>query len=256
MGYWLAPGLRNTPDPDEYVRIGPDQLRPRDGRYELRVTNELEETLFLDHGRLLAVDHPEGVEVHPAEGMTREPRRLSVVRGPRPARSPAPPTTGSATGPRPWPANRPALRGGLRAAPAPRLRRAPRVDPRPRGGPRRPQPARCSRPGPTTRSRATTWPRRSGAGPSAARCWKSRTTRASWRPALDVGVPVGRPQTDRPRPEGRPAGLRAAGSASSPTCASTGTASPLGRAARACPSSPGGSTRCRAELVERGFSAR
>ncbi|HEY6548166.1 MAG TPA: FG-GAP-like repeat-containing protein, partial [Vicinamibacteria bacterium] len=78
MGYWLAPGLRNTPDPDEYVRIGPGQLHPRNGTYELRVTNELEETLFLDHGRLLAVDHPEGVEVHPAEGMTREPRAFRL----------------------------------------------------------------------------------------------------------------------------------------------------------------------------------
>ena len=31
------------------MRIRGDQLRARDGRYELRVTNELEETLFLDH---------------------------------------------------------------------------------------------------------------------------------------------------------------------------------------------------------------
>jgi hypothetical protein len=74
MGYWLAPGLRNTPDPVEYVRLAPGQLAPRAGRYELRVTNELEETLFLDHLHLLAVDHPTEVEVHPAEGMTREPR--------------------------------------------------------------------------------------------------------------------------------------------------------------------------------------
>ena len=28
MGYWQAPGLRNTPDPDEYVRIPGDKLRP------------------------------------------------------------------------------------------------------------------------------------------------------------------------------------------------------------------------------------
>jgi hypothetical protein len=82
MGYWLGPGVRNTPDPDEYVRLAPGQLRAKEGRYELRVTNELEETLFLDHVRLLAVDHPEGVEVHPAEGMTRVPRvfRLFAAR--------------------------------------------------------------------------------------------------------------------------------------------------------------------------------
>src|SRR5262249_8370522 len=69
MGYWEGPGAYNEPDPDEYVRLTDDQLRPRDGRYELRVTNELEEVLFADRFALLAVDHPEGVEVYPNEGM-------------------------------------------------------------------------------------------------------------------------------------------------------------------------------------------
>ena len=45
-GWGRASGTQ--PDPDEYVRIRGDQLKPRDGRYELRVTNELEETLFVD----------------------------------------------------------------------------------------------------------------------------------------------------------------------------------------------------------------
>src|SRR5262249_21010326 len=48
MGHWEAPGVWSQPDPDEYVRIPPGTLMPRDGRYELRVTNELEETLFAD----------------------------------------------------------------------------------------------------------------------------------------------------------------------------------------------------------------
>jgi tetratricopeptide (TPR) repeat protein len=74
MGYWEAPGLFNTPDPDEYVRIGGDQLRERDGRYELRITNELEEALFIDRAQLLAIAHPREVEVYPNEGMTNPPR--------------------------------------------------------------------------------------------------------------------------------------------------------------------------------------
>jgi Flp pilus assembly protein TadD len=74
MGYWEAPGIRNTPDPDEYVRIRGDQLRPRDGAYELRVTNELEETLFVDRLQLLAVTHPTDVEIFPNEGMTDPPK--------------------------------------------------------------------------------------------------------------------------------------------------------------------------------------
>ncbi|HZM91250.1 MAG TPA: FG-GAP-like repeat-containing protein [Blastocatellia bacterium] len=85
MGYWEAPGVRNHPDPDEYVRIRDDQLRVRDGRYELRVTNELEEALYVDHLRLIAIDHPSDTEVYPNEGMTSPPRRfkLFTTRGAR-----------------------------------------------------------------------------------------------------------------------------------------------------------------------------
>jgi hypothetical protein len=73
MGYLHAPGVRNVPDPDEYVRIPGDRLVPRDGRLELRVTNELEETVFLDRLQLIAVTHPAGAAVFPAEGLTSPP---------------------------------------------------------------------------------------------------------------------------------------------------------------------------------------
>jgi hypothetical protein len=69
MGYWVSPEVRSLPDTDEYVRVRGDQLVERDGRYELRVTNELEEVLYLDHVKLLAVAHPADVEVYPNEGM-------------------------------------------------------------------------------------------------------------------------------------------------------------------------------------------
>ena len=74
MGYWEGPGEWNHPDPDEYVRLTDDQLRPRNGRYELRVTNELEEGLFVDHLALLAVAHPADVEVFPTRGYGRHRR--------------------------------------------------------------------------------------------------------------------------------------------------------------------------------------
>jgi hypothetical protein len=78
MGYWEGPGVRNTPDPDEYVRIRGDQLQPKDGRYELRVTNELEEGVFLDRVQLLGVSHPRDVEIFPNEGMTDPPKPFRV----------------------------------------------------------------------------------------------------------------------------------------------------------------------------------
>lgn len=87
MGNWVGPGIWNDPDPDEYVRIRGDQLKPRNGRYELRVTNELEEALFIDRLHLVAVDHSVGVEAYPNEGLIGPPRppfAVTTVRGARP----------------------------------------------------------------------------------------------------------------------------------------------------------------------------
>src|SRR4030095_13793756 len=63
MGYLEEPRRYNKPDADEYVRIRSDQWKETNGRYELRVTNELEEALFVDRLQLLAVAHPAGTEV-------------------------------------------------------------------------------------------------------------------------------------------------------------------------------------------------
>ena len=86
MGYLEEPGRHNTPDPDEYVRIRGDQLRERNGHYELRVTNELEEALFADQFQLVVVSHAAGTEVYPNEGMTDPPRpfKLYQTRGAHP----------------------------------------------------------------------------------------------------------------------------------------------------------------------------
>jgi len=89
MGYQHAPGVWSVPDPVESVRIAPEQLRPRDGRYELRVTNELEEVLYLDRIELVAIDHPKDVLIFPDEGMTEAPKpdRLVAARDPRAPRA-------------------------------------------------------------------------------------------------------------------------------------------------------------------------
>jgi len=89
MGYLEEPGVYNVPDPDEYVRISDEQLRERHGRYELRVTNELEEVLYLDHLRLMAVTHSADEEMFPNEGMRVHPApyHLFAVRNVRPLAS-------------------------------------------------------------------------------------------------------------------------------------------------------------------------
>ncbi len=127
MGYWLAPGLRNTPDPDEYVRIDGARLRPRDGRYELRITNELEESLFLDRAELVAIAHPANVDVHPNEGLVPDSAAVRHLLGAGPAsparrrRRPRPRCPGA------YPHDRPTLRGRLHARTRSRIRRGSRA---------------------------------------------------------------------------------------------------------------------------------
>ena len=48
----------------EYLRLPGGLLRPRDGRYQVRLTEELWETGYVDEARLLAVDHPDSVQVY------------------------------------------------------------------------------------------------------------------------------------------------------------------------------------------------
>ena len=50
-------------DHDEYVQIPAEALRAVDGRYEVRITEELHEVSYLDQVQLIAVDHPRGLEI-------------------------------------------------------------------------------------------------------------------------------------------------------------------------------------------------
>ena len=64
VGLQIARGAVLPADPDELVVIGgAGSLAPRDGRYELEVTSEFREVVYIDHARLIAVDHAPGVEI-------------------------------------------------------------------------------------------------------------------------------------------------------------------------------------------------
>ena len=76
LGYFIAPGEYAQPQVLEHVKIEPAQLRPRDGVYELRVTEPMEEAAYVDQLELWAIDHPAGWLVFPDE-------RLAVT-GPPP----------------------------------------------------------------------------------------------------------------------------------------------------------------------------
>ena len=83
---WRSPlGLRiNAQDTaavtqtEDWVKIRGDQLAPRDGVYDVRITAELWETHFFDHVSLMAVDHPANTEIFVDERFSREAPALEV----------------------------------------------------------------------------------------------------------------------------------------------------------------------------------
>lgn len=47
----------------EYISLNGDWLAPRNGQYEIRLTEELSEVSYFDHVSLIAVDHPASTEI-------------------------------------------------------------------------------------------------------------------------------------------------------------------------------------------------
>jgi tetratricopeptide (TPR) repeat protein len=62
-----TPAGWNYPDTDEYVRVTGEQLKPHNDVYSLLMNNQLEEVIFFDAVKLLAVDHPAETEIYPNE---------------------------------------------------------------------------------------------------------------------------------------------------------------------------------------------
>ena len=100
---WRSPlGLRiNAQDTagvtqtEDWIKMGGDQLAPKDGAYDVRITAELWETHFFDHVSLLVVDHPEGTEIFVDERFVVPPAKLG--RAPKAAPGCRPPSAGSSS---------------------------------------------------------------------------------------------------------------------------------------------------------------
>lgn len=67
LGYFVAPADYAAAQPADYVKIAPNQLRSRNGRYEVRVTEPMEEAAYVDRLELLAIDHPAAWQAFPDE---------------------------------------------------------------------------------------------------------------------------------------------------------------------------------------------
>ncbi|HTP85584.1 MAG TPA: ASPIC/UnbV domain-containing protein, partial [Bryobacteraceae bacterium] len=85
----LAAGLgEKIPRTEEWYKLPGDRIQPRDGRYDLRVTDELWETYYIDSYSLMVVDHPRGTEIFSDERFPLPPTaKLYTTTEPRPFRT-------------------------------------------------------------------------------------------------------------------------------------------------------------------------
>lgn len=67
IGFFIQPGVYAPPDPSEAVRIPPETIQPKEGRYLLRITEPLEEISYIDELKLKVYDHPATCEIYPDE---------------------------------------------------------------------------------------------------------------------------------------------------------------------------------------------
>ena len=91
VGHWVGPNQRDIPRPVEYIKIDRNMIREKGdphvsqnqrdmghpevggGTLSFRFMEPLEEAVYLDQVRLLAVDHPGNVDVYPNEYFASNP---------------------------------------------------------------------------------------------------------------------------------------------------------------------------------------
>ncbi|MGA2340430.1 MAG: hypothetical protein ABSF75_11070, partial [Terracidiphilus sp.] len=73
VGHWFTPARRNTPNPGEWVKIDGANVALVNGKISVRFMEPMEEVNYIDQLRMVAVDHPEDVEVNPDERFLDDP---------------------------------------------------------------------------------------------------------------------------------------------------------------------------------------
>ncbi len=73
VGHWFTPERRNIPNPREWIKVDGETIAPVNGRISLRFMEPMEEVNYIDQLRLVAVDHPQNVEVNPDERFLDDP---------------------------------------------------------------------------------------------------------------------------------------------------------------------------------------
>jgi len=73
VGHWFTPTRRNIPNPGEWVKIDSAHVATVNGKVSVRFMEPMEEVNYIDQLRMIAVDHPENVEVNPDERFLDDP---------------------------------------------------------------------------------------------------------------------------------------------------------------------------------------
>ena len=73
VGHWFTPTRKNIPNSGEWIKVDGDRLASVGGKLSLRFIEPMEEVNYIDQLRLVAVDHPEDVEVNPDERFLDDP---------------------------------------------------------------------------------------------------------------------------------------------------------------------------------------
>ncbi len=73
VGHWFTPTRKNIPNSGEWIKVDGDRLASVDGKLSLRFIEPMEEVNYIDQLRLVAVDHPQDVEVNPDERFLDDP---------------------------------------------------------------------------------------------------------------------------------------------------------------------------------------
>ena len=87
VGHWISPNQRDIPRPVEFVKIPTGMVSEKSSTAVLQTTNDqrpttslsfrfmepLEEAVYLDQVRLMAVDHPSSIDVYPDEYFASNP---------------------------------------------------------------------------------------------------------------------------------------------------------------------------------------
>jgi Tfp pilus assembly protein PilF len=86
VGHWIGPNQRDSPRPVEYIKIDRKAIREKEDPhfsqsaremehpvFSFRFMEPLEEAVYLDQARLVAVDHPADLDVYPNEYFASNP---------------------------------------------------------------------------------------------------------------------------------------------------------------------------------------